>query len=47
MTANEKAKIFHNEVMTTVDMIAPQKTRKFSNDDKPWYTEQLKKTEEN
>ena len=42
-TANEKADTFHNEIMSILDTIAPQKTRKISNNDQPWYTEQLKK----
>ena len=42
-TSNEKADMFHKEIMTMLDTLAPQKTRKISNDDKPWFSEPLKK----
>ena len=41
-TANDKATIFTNEVMTIVNKIAPEKTRNIANDDQPWFTEPLK-----
>ena len=41
-TSNEKAQIFHKEVMEIVNRIAPEKYRNISTDDQPWYTDQLK-----
>ena len=42
-SVDEKANLFHSEVMAVVNQVAPQKLRKISSDDQPWYTEQLKK----
>ena len=41
-TSDEKAHIFHKEVMEKVNEIAPEKLRNVSSDDEPWFTDQLK-----
>ena len=41
-TSNDKADIFHKEMMEIVDSIAPLRNQNISSDDQPWYTEPLK-----
>ena len=40
---DEKAEVLHNLVMNKLDECCPEKTRRISSDDRPWYTEQLKR----
>ena len=41
--ADAKAEMLHNLVITKLDEFCPEKTRRISSDDRPWYTEQLKR----
>ena len=38
-----KAETLHNLVMNKLDKFCPQKTRRIASDDRPWYTDQLKR----
>ena len=40
-----KAEKLHNMVLNKLDEVCPEKIRKISSDDDPWYTEQLKRLE--
>ena len=41
--ADTKAEILHNLVIRKLDELCPEKTRRIASDDRPWYTEQLKR----
>ena len=42
-TVDEKVEIFHNSLLEKVDEFLPEKTRKISNDDQPFCTEEMKR----
>ena len=42
-SVDEKAEILHNMVLNKLNECCPEKNRKISSDDDPWYTEKLKK----
>ena len=42
-TSNEKADIFHKEMISILDTVAPVKNRKIASVDQPWYSEPLKR----
>ena len=42
-SADVKAETLHNLVMNKLDEFCPQKTRRIASDDRPWYTDQLKR----
>ena len=42
-SVDNKAEQLHNMVLDKLDEFCPEKTRKISSDDQPWYTEQLKR----
>ena len=41
--AHEQAHYFHTELLNTCNQIIPEKTRKVSSDDQPWFTERLQR----
>ena len=41
-SVDKKAEVLHNMVLDKLDEFCPEKIRKISSDDKPWFTEQLK-----
>ena len=41
-SVDTKAEILHNMVLNKLDECCPQKTRKMSIDDEPWFTDKLK-----
>jgi hypothetical protein len=42
-SVDTKAERLHNMVLDKLDEVGPEKIRKISHDDKPWFTEQLKR----
>ena len=42
-SAHEQAHYFHTELFSTCDTIIPEKTRRVSSDDQPWYTERFRR----
>ena len=43
ITAHEKAEILQNMLMSKIDCYLPEKTLKISSEDKPWFSQKLKK----
>ena len=41
-SVDKKAEILHNMILNKLDEVCPEKFRKISSDDKPWFTEHLK-----
>ena len=42
-SVDTKAEVLHNMVLNKLDEYCPEKTRKISSDDEPWFTDQLKR----
>ena len=42
-SVDKKAEVLHNMVLNKLDEFCPEINRKISDDDKPWFTEQLKR----
>ena len=42
-SVDTKAEILHNMVLNKLDECCPEKTRKISSDDEPWFTDKLKR----
>ena len=42
-SSHEKAEIFQNKLKNKLDKYCPQKVIKFTSDDKPWFSDKLKR----
>ena len=42
-SVDKKAEILHNMVLDKLDEYCPEKNRKISSDDEPWFTDQVKR----